>query len=131
MTVKESVEDMLRTEKSEIAPMNPRIEHVILGFGDEAGELLGAMKATKYYSRDFDYTNFKEELGDIWWYFRLALHELATMEGTTAEKMFDQIMEMNSAKLHARYPEGFSENEATNRDLAKERAAMEQTETDS
>ena len=38
---------------------------------------------------------------------------------------FDDIMEKNIAKLKARYGDKFSEHRATNRDLDKEREALE------
>lgn len=135
--IENDIQRVLRTEKSEMAPVNPRIEHAILGIADEAGELVSALKAMIYYDKPIDIVNLKEELGDLWWYFRLFLSELAVIateerfknfreEGTISPAdIFKEISAMNAAKLSVRYKDGFSEEAARNRDLDGERDAME------
>lgn len=61
--------------------------------------------------------NLKEELGDKLWYAALALDEL--------KSTFEETMEANIKKLRARYPNKFTEEDAINRDLEKERAALD------
>jgi len=121
-------EEMLRTEKSERADVNQRIQHAILGLADEAGELIGALKAATYYNRDFDMTNLKEELGDTWWYYTLFLDTIASIEGKTVTQVFEEILAMNKKKLRTRYPDGYSDAQANKRDLPAERKALEDAE---
>ncbi len=118
-------EEMMRTEKSEGVVVNHRIQHAILGIADESGELVTALKAATYYNRPFDMVNLKEELGDMWWYYTLFLDEIAVMEGKSVTQVFKEILAMNKKKLRTRYPEGYSDDKANQRDLAKERMVLE------
>lgn len=120
-----SIENMLRTEKSTSHAFNPRIEHAILGMGDEAGELLSILKAGKYYNRSLDVINLMEELGDMWWYFVLAIDEVAKLQELTSDETFDVILRMNRAKLKERYPDSYSDEKANTRNLDAERRALE------
>jgi hypothetical protein len=121
-----SAEVMQRTEVSLPHPVNPRLEHGILGKADEAGELITLLKAAKFYKRPIDMVNLKEELGDDWWYFTLLIDEIANIEERTREQVFDEILTMNRMKLEARYKDNqYSDEQANERDLDKERAALE------
>jgi len=111
---------VLKNEKSEIHSdkIDPRLLHAVLGISDEAGELTGAIKKSLMYGKDLDLVNIAEELGDLIWYVFLAIDSL----GLTIER----VQEINSAKLNeARYKEGFSHDEAINRDLKRERDVLE------
>ena len=123
--VEDGVKEMLRTETSPPIVINSRILHGIMGIVDEAGELNTIAKAKIYYNKEIDMVNLKEELGDLWWYFRLLLDEIAVIENSTPAQVFESIAEMNKAKLHERYPEKYSDKAATNRDLNRERKELE------
>lgn len=94
-----------------------KIFHGIIGILTEAGELADALLAFIENDEDFDFTNLTEEGGDHLWY----LAELFEGIGTT----FNEAGSRNIAKLVARYGEKFSEFSALNRDLDKERLALE------
>lgn len=120
-----SVNHMLRTEQSHMCEVNNRITHAILGIADEAGELVGALKKMVYYNMPLDVVNMEEELGDLWWYFRLFMYELANLNKTTTAEEFDKILEMNRVKLEKRYPDKYTDDLALNRNVEAERKAME------
>jgi hypothetical protein len=92
------------------------IFHAILGKVTETGELLEALKAC-YNGEVFDKVNAIEEIGDGNWYDSVLLHECG---GT-----FEQAWRLNIAKLKARFPDKFAAHDANNRDLAAERAILE------
>jgi NTP pyrophosphatase (non-canonical NTP hydrolase) len=91
--------------------------HMAIGASTEAGELLDAYKKAFAYGKSIDKVNVGEELGDIFWY---AVNLMRMLDLDPAE-----IFETNVNKLRARYPEKFTEENALNRDLDKERAVLE------
>ena len=91
--------------------------HMLLGLVTEVGELADIYKKELAYAKSVDLVNVQEEVGDIMWY----LVNFCTNNGLDLEKILDQ----NVAKLLARYPEKFSVENATKRDLEKERAILE------
>jgi len=91
--------------------------HMVLGIGTESGELQDVFKKQLAYKRDPDWTNVIEEAGDLMWY----IANLCTINNLD----FDKILEKNVEKLRARYPEMFTEYDATHRDLGKERKILE------
>ncbi len=119
------VKNAVRTESNnweEIAQRastasNIRLLHSAIGISTEAGELLDSLKKHIYYGKEFDKTNFKEEIGDIFWYIAIACDEL----GVTIESL----MERNIEKLQARYPNKFTSEDAINRNLETERKILE------
>lgn len=99
-----------------------RLLHAAMGLCTESGEFMDMMKKHILYGKELDEINLKEELGDLEWYVALALDELKTTFGI--------IFETNIAKLRARYPNKFTEKDAINRDLDKERSILEEKSTD-
>jgi NTP pyrophosphatase (non-canonical NTP hydrolase) len=95
-----------------------RATHAVLGLAGEVGELAGALEKWIYYGKgDPDVTNLAEELGDCLWYIALMCNALGLpMEG---------VMEANIAKLRARYPNLYTDQDAAVRNLAAERQALE------
>lgn len=93
------------------------VVHAILGKATEAGELLEALKLGMD-GQALDRTNLMEELGDGQWYDAI----LAKALGFT----FEEVQEINIDKLRTRFPDKFTEFDAQNRDLVKERSALEQ-----
>lgn len=94
-----------------------RLLHAAMGLCTESGEFMDMMKKHILYGKPIDNVNLKEELGDLEWYVALAIDELKTS--------FGYIFETNIAKLRARYPNKFTEHDAMNRDLDKERSILE------
>jgi NTP pyrophosphatase (non-canonical NTP hydrolase) len=95
-----------------------RLMHAAMGIGSEAGEIQDQLKKHLIYGRDLDEQNLKEELGDLLWYVALALDELGSS--------FEEVMQMNVAKLRVRYPEGFTKDKSVNRNKEAEASAMKE-----
>ena len=87
------------------------ILHGILGIATEAGELVEALNGK------FDPTNIMEEVGDVMWYQAIICNALGTN--------FSNTQVQNIAKLRSRFPNKFTEYDANNRDLGKEREVLE------
>ena len=96
---------------------NIQLLHAAIGAATEAGELLDAIKKALFYGKELDTVNFKEECGDLCWYIAITLNELDTS--------FEDIMEVNIAKLRTRYGDKFTEALALKRDLDSERRILE------
>lgn len=77
------------------------VEHMIIGISTEAGELLDAFKKHKFYKRELDIKNIKEEIGDLCWY----LYQLCDEIGYS----MDEARTDNIEKLLKRYPHSFSD----------------------
>ena len=109
MDTKTYLKESERTMNSNIHPENVKTEtlHGIIGVTTEAGELLGAAKKALFYGRPIDLENVREEIGDILWY----LAAIIRAEGWT----FEELMEVNIAKLKIRYPKQFTTKDAFER----------------
>lgn len=94
-----------------------RILHGAIGAVTESGELIDALKKSIYYGKPLDKVNLVEEVGDVMWYLALILREL--------DMTFEDAAQININKLRARFGEKFSEFDAQNRDLTKERSILE------
>lgn len=113
---------VLRTESPlrfcpDLSDETCRILHAVLGIADEAGELAKAVKAHLFYGVSLDTTNLKEEIGDVMWYLFLLMD--------AAELNPRDVLETNIRKLRTRYPEKFTTDAATSRDLTMERSVLE------
>lgn len=97
--------------------------HAAMGISTEAGELLDVAKKKIVYGKDVDWVNVKEELGDLMWYIAIVARQLEEM----GMGDFGDILQVNIDKLHARYPDGFTQFDALNRDLDNERGILEKT----
>lgn len=91
--------------------------HYTMGIVTEAGELIDIFKKNLAYNREIDWTNVKEEIGDLLWY----LANFCRINKIDIHK----VMETNIAKLRARYPEKYDDFHANNRDLTAERSILE------
>ncbi len=93
----------------------PRVFHSIIGIATEAVELLEALN-----DENFDRVNFLEELGDLNWYQAVGID---AVDGD-----FTKVLQANIEKLKksdkARYKDGFSNDDANNRDLDAEREVL-------
>jgi len=94
--------------------------HGSMGMVTEAGELMDAIKKNFIYGAPLDKVNMQEELGDIAWYWILICRFYS----------WDpyEILKMNIDKLQLRFPNAFTEEDALNRDLNKERALLEEND---
>lgn len=97
--------------------LNAKLFHYLVGIATESGELLDAIKKSIIYGKKLDLVNLKEEIGDCCWYIARLLD--------TLDFTFEEVMDVNIAKLKARYGEKFTEHAALNRNLAKEREILE------
>ncbi|KKM18721.1 hypothetical protein LCGC14_1662820 [marine sediment metagenome] len=123
----DSIQNMRRTETSTTyANIRSRMLHAIMGIADEAGELNEMMLRATFYNKRINITHYKEELGDLWWCLCLAVDDLAETEDKTPEKIFQEILSINKAKLKIRYPEKYSNTQACVRDLDAEKHAIEE-----
>ncbi len=122
MTPTEYIKNVLRTESTKDPVVsefgvNSRILHSAMGACTETAELLDACKKSMFYGKQLDKINLAEEMGDVLWYLAILCDEL----GVTFEELF----EVNIAKLKRRYAEKFTDSEAENRDLVAERKILE------
>lgn len=77
------------------------LAHAIIGITTEASELLDAYKKSRFYGRDLNITNLKEEISDIMYYLSLLNHEISYN--------LQQAMIDNREKLLKRYPDNFKD----------------------
>jgi NTP pyrophosphatase (non-canonical NTP hydrolase) len=118
MNNEQFTKDALRTESPNYFQQDPRVLHAAFGLVTEAGELLDALKKATFYGKPLDVTNIKEEAGDILWYLAILFDAINTDFSTEQARVI--------AKLRARFPEKFTENDAFDRDLITERKILEQ-----
>jgi len=116
--LKPALEDIQKGNAVEgVTTFDPRIFHSIVGLTTESVELLEALSQP-----EFDKVNFIEELGDLNWYQAIGIDAV--------DSSFASVMETNINKLSksdkARYKDGFSADEANNRDLDAEREVLEE-----
>jgi phosphoribosyl-ATP pyrophosphohydrolase len=97
---------------------NIDVLHGIIGIATEASELLEAFLNSDRTGEDFDTVNLVEEVSDVMWYQAIIL--------ARAGVSFEHAMQVNIDKLRKRFPDGFTEAKANNRDLELERRALEQ-----
>jgi NTP pyrophosphatase (non-canonical NTP hydrolase) len=94
-----------------------RLDHAIDGLVTEAGELKTLIKKVKFYGAKIPRIKFLDEMADNLHYLVMAMNIM--------EVTFDDLMRLNKLKLKSRYPKGFSQEDALNRDRNKEREEME------
>ena len=92
------------------------IANASMGLCGEAGELVDHLKKHVFHKSPLDTQHVLKEVGDVMFY----LNWIVVMFGLS----WDDILSANFAKLMARYPNGFNEDDANNRDLSKEEAAI-------
>lgn len=100
----------------ELTEQEQRIFHSIVGLMTEAHELMEAL-LKMLETGEVDIVNLREEFGDTMWYQAIGLDAIGSD--------FEEAGSINIAKLAARYPEKFTEENALNRNLVKERAILE------
>jgi len=91
--------------------------HAAMGMVTEAGEVADIVKKSLAYKRPLDVKHLLDECADELFYITMILIEF--------QSSYENLMTMNMAKLNARYPNGYSHDNANNRDLESEKSAME------
>lgn len=94
-----------------------RLLHASIGINTEGGEIADQIKRHVFYGKPIDKVNLIEEAGDVLWYLAVLLNACGSS--------FDDAMDRNIAKLRARFGDKFTEAQAINRDLTKERTVLE------
>lgn len=94
-------EEYLWKAKRTLSTEEDYLEHMVYGLVTESGEILDALKKHKFYGRDLNIQNIKEELGDLEWY----LAQLYNIIGYSRE----QAKIDNIEKLKKRYPDKFED----------------------
>lgn len=104
--IKKYEADPLEMSKN-ISPQDTRQLHHIIGLSCEANELLTVLKARLAYKKPIDRENIKEEFGDLFFYFLMALDAFGFS--------LEEIITHNLHKLDKRYPCGFEESKGRER----------------
>lgn len=91
--------------------------HMVMGMMTESAEIVDVFKKNLAYNTPINWVNVVEELGDLMWYIVnfCKLHDID----------FKTVLKINNEKLKIRYPEKFSEESATKRDLEKENEILQ------
>lgn len=94
--------------------------HGVLGIFGEASELFERMYVdVESTVGELDVAHWTEELGDGNFYQQMVQSALALT--------WEQVFQTNMNKLRKRYPDGFSQDKAVNRDTAAERKILEES----
>lgn len=102
----------------ELSNSDVRVIHCIIGIVTEAAELSDiAIKLLTEGS--IDYVNLIEEIGDCAWYLALGVDECNKFLCSDID-----VLEVNIQKLKQRYPSKFTEKDAVNRNITKERKTL-------
>ena len=88
-------------------PRQVALLHLVSLLADEVGELASAIKKAEVYQQKYDFENIEEEIGDILWATAYAANVFGMSLETCARKNLD--------KLAKRYPDGYSDEKATQR----------------
>ena len=97
-------------QKEAMKLLNPKLDNKdvlingVMGLCGESGEVIDIVKKWLAQGHQLDKERMKSELGDVAWY----LAETATALDVPLEQIFQ-------AKLHKRYPQGFSTEDSVNR----------------
>jgi NTP pyrophosphatase (non-canonical NTP hydrolase) len=94
-----------------------RLRHASDGLVTESSEFVDQLKKHCFYGTELDTVNLEEELGDLCWYLAVACDELKMDFGAMCQQNID--------KLKIRYPQKFSKECASTRDLENERKHLE------
>jgi NTP pyrophosphatase (non-canonical NTP hydrolase) len=90
--------------------------HGVIGIATEAGELLKAV-LLGIENNKLDMVNIVEEVSDVLWYQSIILKR--------AKMSFAECAALNIQKLVKRFPDGYTDDLAINRNVEAERAIME------
>lgn len=97
MNTEEYTKNCLKTWSN----IGDNIEHCAYGLVTESGEIMDMFKKHKFYGRDFNMVNLKEELGDLLYYIHILCNEI--------DYTVEQCRKDNIEKLAKRYPIKFED----------------------
>ena len=97
----------MRTKADYDTP-NDQLLCAVLGLVGESGELAEVLKKAKYQGHDLSTDKLVNELGDVLWYWHLAVDAIEYISP-------DTVARMNIEKLRQRYPEGFDSERSRER----------------
>ena len=100
----------LEKAKRTLSTKDDLLEHMAYGLVTESSEILDAFKKHKFYGRELNIQNLKEECGDLMWYLYQFLEAL--------EYSPEDCRRDNIWKLLKRYPNKFED--VINRDVNNE-----------
>lgn len=104
--------------KRTLKPAELELLHAILGIISEGGELLNMFMDRLNAGHTIDRKNAVEEFGDVAWFLQLGLRSVVCT--------LEEAQMINIKKLAERFPDGFSELTAQNRDLEAEDKVLEE-----
>ena len=107
MTINEYQTAALRTAQTDKLMANELLLNSALGLCGESGEVADIVKKHRFQGHDLDLDHIAKELGDVAWYLAVGAHAI----GFDLESIF----RMNTEKIEARYPEGFSTDRSLHR----------------
>ncbi len=135
----EYVSDMINSISFDDKDQANRLLHGAIGLKTEIGELYDAYKKHWFYGKELDIENVKEEIGDIIWYTELLADVGLRVDFIVMEINFfstetninpTECRENVIKKLRVRYPDGFTEFDAENRNTEEEMKAFSEGEKD-
>lgn len=97
----------MRTKADYDTP-NDQLLCAFMGLVGESGELMEVLKKHLYQDHDLSTDKIVNELGDVLWYWHLAVDAIEHIRPETVARM-------NIEKLCARYPEGFDSERSRER----------------
>ncbi len=98
MNQEEYMTEVLRTYAGSTTSID-KLTLSALGLAGESGEVADSIKKVLYQGHHLDIMHTIEELGDVLWYLTLTCNAV--------ECTLEDVMNVNVAKLHKRYPNGF------------------------
>ena len=107
----------LKNDPAEEISIDVRVFHAIVGMSTETGEIIEALLNSLETGEPLDRVNLLEEIGDLNWYQAIAIDAL--------NGDMQNVLDVNIAKLVARYPDKFTDAAATTRSLDVEREILE------
>jgi len=130
MKSEEYIKNVLKTASGDYEAIGKRLDnrstidllHAAMGMVTESTELLDMLKKHIFYGKDLDFVNAEEELGDSNWYQSLAIQAMRVKGHFTS---WESVWDKNVKKLRSRYGDKFTEEDALNRDLDRERNILE------
>lgn len=80
------------------------LNHAALGIAGESGEVVDLIKKHIIYGKELDRATLVEEIGDLLFYLDALVDDIGSN--------WDEVRQVNYDKLRARYPSGYSDQDA-------------------
>lgn len=99
----------MRTANRDALSADEMLLNAAMGMNGEAGEVIDHLKKARFQGGNLDRTKLIRETGDLLWYCALMAEALCVP--------LSEIAQINIAKLHARYPDGFDADRSNHREI--------------